>query len=222
MQLKTVAVTAAALSTATATGLSAQRGTYWCAASPSEPALDALRSLSSAEAARKAAGDTTFLARVDSISIPVYMHAVVNTTVKSTFLNRSAMQKQLDVMNKAYAPHSIQFVLKGVTRKVDNNLSTYGDGSGSGAALEAYWKASRVGAYDTTNMWFYSNFPSDIFGACTLPQRNVPKSDYWQDGCHIASGTMPGAEIKNFNLGYTAVHELVSVLASPRILRLRA
>ncbi|KAI1344780.1 hypothetical protein F5Y15DRAFT_421905 [Xylariaceae sp. FL0016] len=211
MQIKSLAVVAAIAPLATAIGLPKHSGRGWCASEATEDVMASLSALNDAEEQMRIAGNATQLLprqTPGTIVIPVHMHAVVNTSVSDTFLNKTKMQEQLDVMNKAFAPHDIQFTLESVTRKVENSLARSPFGNMDGAALDAYWKKSHVGGYDTVNLWFYSNFPSRVFGACSLPKDDFPADSYHQDGCHIASGTMPGGEIVDYNLGYTAVHEV--------------
>lgn len=47
-----------------------------------------------------------------------------------------------------------------------------------------------------------------ILGYATFPDESGPgESNFYLDGVVVASGTVPGGDLDNFNLGLTAVHE---------------
>jgi hypothetical protein len=202
MQLKQ-AISAMLLSTAAvALRIPGEEHRGWCATLPDDEYIARLSSLQEMEGRED-------LGMRETLVVPTYFHAIVNSSVPSSFLSESRLRTQLRVMNERFAPHRIRFELERITRKVDNKLAPgpYGQGVDIGA-LESYWQRTHGGGYDSVNLYFYSNFPARYYGACTLPGASPPEGDLWKDGCHLASGTIPGGEITNYNLGLTAVHEL--------------
>jgi len=170
------------------------------------------------DVARVALKDNTFSrAGLSSCSRPItvdtYFHAAVPSNATSSYMSVAQMQKQLKVMNDAYAPHDITFVLKNTTRVADDRIADF-DYSGlegvegsPNRALEAYWKQTRVGDYKTLHVWFYASTPG-LLGICSFPDSTRPESEKWLDGCHVDGNSMPGGNLNNFNLGGTAVHEV--------------
>ena len=216
MQLRQIAAAATLLPAVSATGLLEKPTRGWCGTAATPEFLDSVARVQEAEEAEaKAAAkrDPSLPLRPrQAIMIPTYMHAVVNSSVGAEVLGEAALQDQLDVMNERFSPHGVEFRLgAAVTRLVDDELAggPYGDGVPR-RKLYDYWQTTRQGGYDTLNLFFYTNFPWDVFGACTLPEADLPEDSWWEDGCHIASGTLPDGEITGYNLGLTAVHEIVS------------
>lgn len=179
-----------------------------CSADPSPEELSAIQALAEAESL----GTVDSLSSRATISINVYFHAIVNTST-TTYPSDTLFRSQLSVMNNAYASSGIQFVFAGSDRKKDNTLAT-GDGLfpdwNPSTAMQTYLKSVHSAKYADLNLFFYSNPPTDTLGQCTFPLATVPAStsiDFAKDGCHLATGTMPGQEITNYNLGMSAVHE---------------
>ncbi|KAH6648640.1 extracellular metalloprotease [Truncatella angustata] len=182
-----------------------------CNAEPSTEELAAIQALADADSNGTFVSDS--LSTRATISVKVYFHALVNTSVSGTYPSDALFQSQLKVMNTAYAASGVQFVLAGSDRIKDNTLAT-GDGIfpnwNAGASIQNYLKQYRSAKYADLNLFFYSNPPADTLGQCTFPLATVPAStslDFAKDGCHLFTGTMPGQEMTNYNLGMSAVHE---------------
>lgn len=181
-----------------------------CSADPSPEELSAIQALAEAEYFN---GSTTTLSSRATITIKVYFHALVNTSAPTSYPPDSLFQAQLTVMNNAYQASGIQFTWAGAERIRNNTLAT-GDGIfpnwNASPAMQAYLARYRSVYYSELNLFFYTNPPSDTLGQCTFPLSTVPAStsyDFNKDGCHLATGTLPGQELTNYNLGMTAVHE---------------
>lgn len=111
------------------------------------------------------------------------------------------------------APYGINLVPEGVTRELNDSLSTFvadqdDDGAiiGSTDAMEDYWKRHRTGSYETLHVFIYYSMP-DFEGICSFPLKEISPSEYFLDSCHVAGATLPGANNKYLNEGLTAVHE---------------
>ncbi|KAK7752561.1 hypothetical protein SLS62_005529 [Diatrype stigma] len=123
-----------------------------------------------------------------------------------------SMQAQFDVMNEAYEPYGIQFTLTSMDRVTDTTLANFNTTAffqdpEADTSRASYLQATRQGAYNELNIWFYTNLEDGLNGVCTLPETNYQDSDLWRDGCHVAAGTMPGGDRQGYNVGFTAVHE---------------
>ena len=74
-------------------------------------------------------------------------------------VQQKQLADQLVTLNKAYAPHSIRFNLKGTTRTVNANWST--DQSGAEMAMK---KKLRQGSYGALNLYFMKQLDEDALG----------------------------------------------------------
>ncbi|KXJ85751.1 hypothetical protein Micbo1qcDRAFT_169142 [Microdochium bolleyi] len=152
-----------------------------------------------------------------TIKVKTWIHAAVSESAPATYLDDATLQKQLDVLNKAYVDHDVIFVKEGFTRTVSDATSEFSytdapDGSIGGSpnpAIEALWKEKRTGNYQTLHIWLYETMtPSGLLGIATFPDINKKESDKWLDGIHSAGDSVPGGSLSAFNLGITVVHEV--------------
>ncbi|RYP66617.1 hypothetical protein DL771_007686 [Monosporascus sp. 5C6A] len=150
--------------------------------------LSAVRSL-------KEAGPTDSLApsRIHSstISIPVYVHVAVNSTVPDDYLNEEVISAQVDVLNDRFSPHDITFTLEGTSRTVDDEmalgLDTY--------QFNGFKLSHRQGGPETLNLYYVTNMRPDLGGSCTYPSENMdpimnPLARL--DGCVMQAYSVPG------------------------------
>jgi hypothetical protein len=110
---------------------------------------------------------------------------------------------QLAALNQAYAPHQIQFTLKGTTRTVNANWAA----DGNEMAMK---RALRKGTYDTLNIYFLNDLGSNL-GYCYFPAAagaTPGSTTQIRDGCSVLSSTVPGGSAANYNLGHTTTHEV--------------
>ena len=113
------------------------------------------------------------------------------------------LSAQLDALNRAYAPHQIQFVLKGTTRTVNANWAV--DGNGYEMAMK---RELRRGTYGSLNVYFLRDLGSNL-GYCYFPTNAAPGSTaYVRDGCTVLFSTVPGGSAANYNRGHTTTHEV--------------
>lgn len=120
---------------------------------------------------------------------------------------------QMVVLNETYHPHNIQFILKNVTRTINDEWAdSYGTRE-KGLAL-------RQGRYDELNIFFESGLMAGdkSTGLCSFPVKDPVKTGEdgtpWAilDGCHVNPGTMPGGAGQVWNpkdnKGKLATHEV--------------
>lgn len=139
------------------------------------------------------------------ISVPLYLH-VVTTAANAQLATPAQLTAQFKVLNSAYAPYAVQFVLKNTSWTV-NDAWAVGASATDDAAMKL---ALRQGTYAALNIYLQSDLAGGVLGKCTLPTDVGTKpaaSTYSSDGCNIALGTVPAGPIAGYNMGKTAVHE---------------
>ena len=138
----------------------------------------------------------------DRIEVNVFVH-VVTSAAKQGLYTRDQVRRQIVVMNKAYGPVGIEFVLKSID--FTKNTSYAYD------AADMWMKKDlRMGTYQDLNLYFESDIgrKNGLLGRCNFPT-NVTKDDdgYIADGCVILADTLPGGSAAPYNMGGTATHE---------------
>lgn len=143
----------------------------------------------------------TSLAAAATIEIKVYWHVTATAqTAAAGYLTQATITKQLDVLNKAYAPHGISFTQAGVDWTVNSNYA-------NDRAELAMKKALRKGAYRDLNVYFVPG--TQYLGYAVFPQAVAANSnDFYLDGVVVRSSTVPGGSEAKYNLGHTATHEI--------------
>lgn len=139
-----------------------------------------------------------------TITVPVNFHAACSTK-KANQLDDATLQRQFVVLRDAYAPYGINLYLNSTDRIVNDAIAK---GPNFSSEHPAYLRRTRLGGYNALNMYFYSDW-TQYLGYCNFPTTaaTANSADFWEDGCHVDGGTVPGGERKRYDLGYTAVHE---------------
>lgn len=107
------------------------------------------------------------------------------------------------VLNNEYQWSGISFNTKSIDYSVNDTWASALDGP---IEIE-YKQALRQGSYDDLNLYFLSDLGGGLLGFCYFPESNPSAQQQLLDGCTNLAGSMPGGEVPNYNLGYTAVHE---------------
>ncbi|KAJ4122815.1 hypothetical protein NW768_010260 [Fusarium equiseti] len=144
--------------------------------------------------------------------ISTYLH-VIESKKKAGTVTDKMINDQMEVLNETYHPHNIQFILKNVTRTINDEWAdSYGTRE-KGLAL-------RQGRYDDLNIFFESGLMAGdkSTGICSFPVKDTVKTGEdgtpWAilDGCHVNPGTMPGGAGQVWNpkdnKGKLATHEV--------------
>ncbi|KAK3681370.1 hypothetical protein B0T22DRAFT_388120 [Podospora appendiculata] len=168
-------------------------------AAPSKEHMAISKAFAEKEAAFAASGNFTTQA---TITIDVYFHVVAaSTALTDGYVTDTMLTNQLAVMNSAYAPHGIAFVLKGTDRTINTSWAS------DGAEL-AMKKALRKGTYRSLNIYFQKAIGGNL-GYCYFPTTAaVGSNNFYLDGCSILFTSLPGGSATNYNLGYTVTHEV--------------
>jgi hypothetical protein len=141
-------------------------------------------------------------------TIPTYVHVITDGKVGD--VSTKQIKQQLQVLNMSFAGFwggaetGFRFELKGITR-TDNaawhSMADFGDEIAAKQAL-------RRGGPDALNL--YVNDAAGALGFAYYPsilKYNGGKYAFL-DGAVVYWGSLPGGPTENFNLGYTATHEV--------------
>ncbi|GAB1315232.1 Extracellular metalloprotease [Madurella fahalii] len=175
---------------------------FGCAApEPDAEHIKISQGFAAQEAAAAASGNFSIQT---TTTIETYFHVVAaSDTLEGGYLTDEMLTAQLETLNAAYAPHGIQFDLKGTTRTV--NADWAADGNGYEMTMK---ETLREGTYSTLNIYFLADMGFNL-GYCYFPQSVTPGStEYIRDGCTVLYSTVPGGSSTNFDLGHTATHEV--------------
>ncbi|EXL39338.1 hypothetical protein FOCG_18055 [Fusarium oxysporum f. sp. radicis-lycopersici 26381] len=150
--------------------------------------------------------------RPEGLVIPTYLH-VIESKKKAGFVKQQWLYDQMKVLNETYAPHNIQFVLKNITRTVNDKWAANDLSKDKSLAL-------RQGGYDELNIYFETGLMAEDVstGICTFPVKDpVHEGEDGTpyavlDGCHVNPGTLPGGPGQTWqpkdNKGKLATHEV--------------
>ena len=171
----------------------------YCPVNPTAEERSAMESdFQAKKAERKAVG---IAANVTGGSIPVYFHVVTAADGKTGNVRDSQIDRQIKVLNDAYAPWGWAFQLVNTTRTANDDWFNTCYGSGESPMKQALHQ----GTASTLNI--YTCNPSDgILGFATFPSNYNSKP--LLDGVVILYSSIPGGDADPYNLGDTATHEI--------------
>jgi hypothetical protein len=143
------------------------------------------------------------------IVIPIVFH-IVSSVASANNILPTMLQAQVDALNRMYNPIGFAFTLVDTTWTTNDAWAV-----GAGEAMDEMKRALRRGTYSTLNIYFQSDLEGSILGKCSMPSQlgartpaaAVDPAAYFDDGCSVNSGTMPGGPIFGYDQGMTAAHE---------------
>ena len=139
-------------------------------------------------------------ASVKGGTISVYWHTITSSSGTGS-LSSQAINGQINVLNKAYAPFGWQFSLVTTDTTANNTWFNGCYGSSEGAMKTALHK----GTASALNI--YSCNPSNgILGYATFPSGYASRPNL--DGVVILYSSLPGGSAAPYNEGDTATHEI--------------
>ena len=138
-------------------------------------------------------------------TVNVYFHVInKGTGIANGDVPDSQINDQIDVLNKAYgdASSGIEFKLAGVDRTTNATWYTVTDSTTAERNMKT---ALRKGTQADLNL-YTANLGGGLLGWATFPSdyKKSPKLD----GVVVLYSSLPGGSEADFNLGYTAVHEV--------------
>jgi hypothetical protein len=153
-----------------------------------------------AEVERTIAGRSA-LAPSERATISVVFHVIMSSSGEGAVSDQRLL-RQLDVLNRAYAPWGFDFVALGKTESYNDDwyVATHG------TPAERDMKSSlRYGEADTLN-FYVNNMGAGLLGWATFPKDYRHASE--MDGVVVLGESLPGGQAAPYNLGDTATHEV--------------
>ncbi len=144
--------------------------------------------------------------------VPVYFHVLAKSKKASDgWVSDEQIRQQIEVLNAAFrnVGSGFQFQLKGTTRTVNarwHDMATFSDELEAKRALKV-GDAKTLNIYSTSVSLGFAYYPKIVAGGYGGYQV--------ADGVAIHFGSMPGGNIRNYNLGHTATHEVGHWLGLP-------
>ena len=106
----------------------------------------------------------------------------------------------------------MDFGVHGITFKLIETLYYYDDDWATGAYELEMKTAARQGTYADLNVYYLSDLfetSGGWLGFCNFPGSvSTDSSIMIEDGCVVASGTLPGGSLAPYNEGVTSTHEI--------------
>lgn len=138
-----------------------------------------------------------------TIKVDVYVHVIdKGSTSADGKLSSSQISDQIDALNTAYASSGVEFTLVSTDYTTSSSYYTMSDGS----AAEKKAKSSLHKGDETTLNLYFANPGGGVLGWSTFPWDYTGNPT--DDGVVILNTTLPGSSDPDYNLGYTAVHEV--------------
>lgn len=138
-----------------------------------------------------------------SVTIPVHFIHVVSGS--QGIITRDQREKQIEVMNDAYAQSGVSFAYSEDEVTEVDNADFFAMGHGSLAERQCKERHQSIDPKKGLN--FYTARPAgSILGWATFPHDMA--GDPKRDGVVMLDGTLPGGAMTGYNLGITAVHEV--------------
>ncbi|KAF4823424.1 Extracellular metalloprotease [Colletotrichum tropicale] len=164
----------------------------------------------------------TYVKRQDAPKeVDVYFH-VASTEANKDRISDATVDAQFEVLHSTYLRHGFSLNLVNVSRVVDDVAGKgFYDDEGIGIpdydAYVAWRTATRRGAYDALNVYFFSDLNEGIGGYCNLAGVVQDGSQqFYLDGCWVNGDSMPGMVPRSSaanetvvpNKGHIAIHEV--------------
>jgi hypothetical protein len=138
-----------------------------------------------------------------ALEVPVYFHVIAASKLrKDGDVPDDQVHAQIDVLNQTYAGTGLSFRLVKITRTINADwfaMDTFQEELDAKTALKEG---------DATSLNIYSNLAGGFLGFAYYPSIVTKQQYQVLDGVVIHFDSMPGGKIKNYNLGYTATHEV--------------
>lgn len=173
-----------------------------------EPSAEFKSAVNALRIAERTKSTTQHLHQNTVINIPVWLHAIVNSTVGEEYLNDEVLSSQVDTLTDRFEPYDITFELAGTSRTVDDELSQGLDNP----SFNNFKLTNRKGDLATLNLYFVTNMDETTGGSCTFPSPGMDLSNPITrlDGCVLQGYSVPGGTgyLGRTFKGEIAVHEV--------------
>ncbi|KAG9041909.1 hypothetical protein FS837_011581 [Tulasnella sp. UAMH 9824] len=150
----------------------------------------------------------SFSTTAASKNIKVYWHVIRSgNSADQGNVPDSQINKQIDVMNKAYASCGISFTLAGTDRNTNADwFNSAGPDSTYQTAMKTALRKGGAGDLNLYSVGFTAGSGVGLLGYATFPSDYA--SNPADDGVVLLYSSLPGGSSTNYNLGYTTVHEV--------------
>jgi hypothetical protein len=148
--------------------------------------------------------ETASFASFDSLAprtIPVYFHVIQSASGQGD-VSDSVIRQQMNVLNQGFVNTGLSFELIQTTRTRNDQWFRVAPSTTAQTAMK---RALRRGGADALNV-YTANLANDLLGWATFPWSFARNPQ--DDGVVILTGSLPGGETKNYNLGATLTHEV--------------
>ncbi|KAF4446795.1 Extracellular metalloprotease [Fusarium austroafricanum] len=143
------------------------------------------------------------------VNINIYNHIIAyNETVEGAYINASPasiVDEQIRLLNEIYPKYGFAFTVSSTDWYINASWAGLEDFD----TMMDMKRALRKGSYADINIYTVP-MESGLLGIAAPPMDNVTEgsSDWIFDGVIIATGSLPGGSLVNYNMGWTAVHEI--------------
>jgi hypothetical protein len=134
-------------------------------------------------------------------TVPVYFHILQSTVDPTGSVTDGQVYAQVQVLNDAFAPAGVQFVLAGIDRTTNDSWYSFGYGSVEERAAKT---ALRRGGKESLNI-YTAGLDGFTLGYATFPKDY--RLDPINDGIVILNTSLPEGTAAPYNLGDTVTHE---------------
>ncbi|KAL1881273.1 hypothetical protein Daus18300_001125 [Diaporthe australafricana] len=138
--------------------------------------------------------------------IKTYIH-VITTEAKEGLYPRSMIDQQLEVLNDRFVGSGFTFTTVSVDYTVNDTWALCGVRAQCEYDLKG---ALRRGTYADLNLYYLSDLSENfgVLGYAFYPESDVDEETLSRDGVVNLAGTLPGAEMAEYDQGITTVHEV--------------
>jgi hypothetical protein len=134
-------------------------------------------------------------------TIPVYFHVITSVGGVGD-VSDTIIAQQINVLNNGFVGTGLSFEVIETDRTPNNEWFTTGFETSSERDMKALL---RKGGPDALNI-YTANLDDGLLGWATFPW--TFSEDPQDDGVVVATGSLPGGDIPDFNLGATLTHEV--------------
>lgn len=121
---------------------------------------------------------------------------------------RNVIDSQMQVLNNNFASTGYQFSLQNVSYTYDSSWSDIN----TNWDLTSLKRSLRQGNYADLNIYYFRSITADngysLTGYCNYPANGNDYNTFWNDGCNLHVGTMPGGSFSPWNQGKITSHEV--------------